>query len=83
MITSRLASLTAAFTLLSAGKPAPAPAAAPASATRNLSPNGYCWTHSYRVGVGHNSLSSANKAEGHKDTATPLCDRDRVPNGHP
>lgn len=74
-ITASLASLTAAFAILSAGKPVPAPAAAPAttarpSRNRNLSVNGYCWTHGYRVGVGHNSLSCSNKATGHKDTAT-------------
>ncbi len=72
---SSLASLTAAFTLLSASKPTPTPTAPTASAARpqrnrNLSPNGYCWSHGYRMGVGHNSLSCSNKKEGHKDTAT-------------
>ena len=72
---SSLASLTAAFTLLASGKPTPTPTAPAAAAARpqhnhNLSPNGYCWSHSYRVGAGHNSLSCSNKKEGHKDTAT-------------
>ena len=75
-LTSSLAALAAAYTILAAGSPAPANAAPPAARpsapnrNRNLAPNGYCWTHGYRVGIGHNSLSCSNKAAGHKDTAT-------------
>ena len=73
-LTSSLAALAAAYTILASGTPAPVPAAAPPAArpnrNRNLAPNGYCWTHGYRVGIGHNSLSCSNKAAGHKDTAT-------------
>jgi len=70
-LTSSLASLTAAFTLLSTGKPMPTPPpAAPKNRNRNLQPNGYCWTHGYRVGLGHSSKTCTNKAEGHKENAT-------------
>ena len=33
-------------------------------------PNGYCWTHGYRVSWKHNSKNCSNKAMGHKDNAT-------------
>ena len=35
-----------------------------------MDPNGYCWTHGYRVVRGHCSKTCTNKAEGHKDEAT-------------
>ena len=35
-----------------------------------MDPKGYCWTHGYRVKVGHNSYTCSNKKEGHKDEAT-------------
>jgi len=35
-----------------------------------MDPKGYCWTHGYRVRVGHNSFTCTNKKEGHKDEAT-------------
>ena len=75
-LTSSLAALSATYTILASGTHAPATAAPTALATncppwnRNLAPNGYCWTHGYQVGTGHNSLSCSNKAPGHKDTAT-------------
>jgi hypothetical protein len=37
----------------------------------NLDPKGNCWTHGYRVGLGHNtSLNCEGKLGGHKDAAT-------------
>ena len=35
-----------------------------------MDPEGYCWTHGYRVVRGHCSKSCTNKAAGHKDEAT-------------
>ena len=74
MLTSSLAALSAAYTILASGNHAPASATTPAMArppqNHNLAPNGYCWMHGYRVGTGHNSLSCSNKATSHKDTTT-------------
>ena len=36
----------------------------------SLDPNGYCWTHGYRVIMGHNSKDCGGKLGGHKDAAT-------------
>lgn len=36
----------------------------------NLDPNGYCWTHGYRVQNGHDSNTCGGKKQGHDDTAT-------------
>ena len=33
-------------------------------------PLGYCWTHGYRMRVGHTSAACSNKAEHHNDDAT-------------
>lgn len=33
-------------------------------------PLGYCWTHGYKVRLGHNSYGCKTKALGHKDEAT-------------
>ena len=51
---------------------APAAATAPASTNRDLhyDPNGYCWTHGYRVHKNHNSANCKSKAPGHQDAAT-------------
>ena len=72
MLTSSLAALSAMCTILAAGNHAPAPAATPTAARPprncNLAPNGYFWTHGFRVGTDHNSLSCSYKAAGHKDT---------------
>jgi hypothetical protein len=35
-----------------------------------LDPNGYYWSHEYRVGVGHNSSTCTNKRDEHQDGAT-------------
>ena len=35
-----------------------------------LDPNGYCWTHGYRVVKGHTSKTCHTKAPGHQDEAT-------------
>ena len=35
-----------------------------------LDPNGYCWTHGYRVTNGHNSHNCAGKLKDHQDEAT-------------
>ena len=36
----------------------------------NKDPQGYCWTHGYNVGQGHNSTTCRNKALGHQSAAT-------------
>lgn len=36
----------------------------------SLDPTGYCWTHGYRVTVGHTSEKCKGKLGGHKDNAT-------------
>jgi len=81
-LTTSVASLTAAYTSLAAVQHTSVP---PGTAmqqprrtraiTRPLTtlpttPGGYCWTHGFRVREGHSSATCANKAEGHKDTAT-------------
>ena len=33
-------------------------------------PNGYCWTHGYKVTYDHNSCTCTSKKPGHKDNAT-------------
>ena len=45
------------------------PTAGP-SRPRNRDPNGYCWTHGYRVTYGHNSTTCHTRAPGHKENAT-------------
>jgi hypothetical protein len=71
-LTASVAALTAAFTLLAKGT-----AAAPTTAGRNnaraaptFAEGGYCWTHGYRVSVGHTSANCKKKADNHKDAAT-------------
>ena len=41
-----------------------------ASWEAKLDPKGYCWTHGYRVLLGHNSTNCKGKLGGHKDDAT-------------
>jgi len=63
--------------------PAPAPAPAPAQLGSDgrtsqarlaweatLDPNGYCWSHGYKVKPNHNSCNCQRKLIGHKDEAT-------------
>jgi hypothetical protein len=71
-LTASLTALTAAYTILAAGgkPPTPAPAASAPKKKKGLDPNGYCWTHGYRVTHEHSSANCRAKAEGHKDTAT-------------
>ena len=38
--------------------------------TRRLNPNGYCWSHGYKVGPGHNSKTCNKRKPGHKEEAT-------------
>eukprot|EP00804_Cyclotella_cryptica_P003921 CCRYP_016106-RA/>CCRYP_016106-RA protein AED:0.11 eAED:0.25 QI:0/0/0/1/0.2/0.16/6/0/1395 len=81
-LTTSVAGLTAAYTSLAAVQHASVP---PGTATQQprrtrantrplttlpAMPGGYCWTHGFRVREGHSSATCANKAEGHKDTAT-------------
>jgi len=70
-LTASLASLTASYSILATtGRPhATAPSAAPRQPTK-LDPKGYCWTHGYRVTVGHSSATCTHPADGHKVTAT-------------
>ena len=35
-----------------------------------LYPNGYCWTHGYKVAKGHNSHTCSSHTEGHQVNAT-------------
>ena len=35
-----------------------------------LDPNGYCWTHGYKVSKGHNSHTCSSRAKGHHVEAT-------------
>ena len=37
---------------------------------RQRDPNGYCWTHGYKVTVGHNSKTCNKRKQGHKEEAT-------------
>eukprot|EP00804_Cyclotella_cryptica_P012561 CCRYP_014711-RA/>CCRYP_014711-RA protein AED:0.61 eAED:0.33 QI:0/-1/0/1/-1/1/1/0/407 len=37
---------------------------------KKLDPNGYCWSHGYKVKIGHNSLTCRKRLEGHKENAT-------------
>ncbi len=37
---------------------------------QNLAPDGYCWTHGYKVGIKHTSATCMATADGHKDGAT-------------
>ena len=79
-LTTSLAALTAAYTLLAGTKPNATPT--PGTNAQNkrqqgktgseqkFAPNGYCWTHGYKVGLRHTSASCSNKAQGHKDNAT-------------
>jgi hypothetical protein len=75
-LTASLVALTTAYTLLLSGKTPPAqPAKAandkqPAKPCKGIDPNGYCWTHGFRVVTGHSSATCNSKAEGHKDAAT-------------
>ena len=73
-LTASVASLTAAYALLAAGKTSNPTAATPttgAARTRaKPAVNGYCWTHGFRVKVGHDSATCKHKGEGHKDAAT-------------
>ena len=73
LLTASVASLTAAYAILAVGKPAPCSAstmvAKPAKPSY-LAPNGYCWTHRYRVCIGHDSATCKDKDDGHKDGAT-------------
>jgi hypothetical protein len=73
-LTASVTALTAAYTLI-ANKAAPA-ALPPKSGTPaarpkvGLDPNGYCWTHGYRVTLGHNSSTCTNQKEGHQLAAS-------------
>ena len=79
-LTTSLAALTAAYTLL-AGNAQNKAGAGNGTTSRNnrhrsndakqkFAPNGYCWTHGYKVGLRHSSATCTNKAAGHKDAAT-------------
>ena len=76
-LTASVTALTSAYTLLANARgmtpatlPLPTQQLGPKTKGPNLDPNGYCWTHGYRVKVGHNSTTCSNKAEGHQNVAT-------------
>ena len=79
------ASLTKSFKALAAtyaslvGRPAPAAAGMPTptgmQAPRTARPvnyatNGYCWSHGYKVGKSHTSITCNAKADGHQASTT-------------
>lgn len=75
-LTASLAALSAAYTHLQ-NKSGSAPGAAARyngrrshGTEQKFAPNGYCWTHGYKVGLYHSSATCTNKAAGHKDAAT-------------
>jgi hypothetical protein len=54
---------------------------------RGPDPDGYCWSHGYRVGHGHNGHICSHPKEGHQPTAThnnimgsSIANKDWVPN---
>jgi len=78
-LTASVTALTSAYTLLANNRgatPGATGAKAPTSQqprerkTLNLDPNGYCWTHGYRVKMGHTSATCTGKRAGHQDAAT-------------
>jgi hypothetical protein len=78
-LTASVTALTAAYTILSAKGTAPkanyANSGDPTDKKRTkwtgkLDPNGYCWTHGYRVRLGHTSVTCTDKKSGHQDAAT-------------
>jgi hypothetical protein len=76
-LTTSVAALTAAYTLLAAGHAPNAWAPATNQPTQDsrsrcklLDPNGYCWSHGYKVAIGHTSATCTTKCDGHQDGAT-------------
>ena len=70
-LTTSLTSLTAAYTTLASSKTFPAPVGTtPLKRTSLLDPEGYCWTHGFRVKVGHSSATCTTRNDGHQVTAT-------------
>ena len=68
-LTSSLAFLTSADTLLVATQHPNA--MAPSSRQPiHLDLAGYCWTHGYRVTMGHSNATCTQQTDGHKATAT-------------
>jgi hypothetical protein len=74
MLTASVASLTSAYTLLAngvvTGVSGPTQQCTHRPPHPSINPNGYCWTHGYKVKWAHTSAMCTNKKEGHKDTAT-------------
>jgi len=71
-LTASVTALTAAYTLLANNHGATAPTTQQPRERKKLilDPNGYCWTHGYRVKVGHTSATCTGKRAGHQDAAT-------------
>ena len=77
-LTESNAKLSATIASLTGATPALRPTPTPAPSTRSsahrarrpLDPTGYCWTHGYRVQLGHSSATCSNPKEGHKSNAT-------------
>lgn len=61
-LTNDITRLTNAIASLKANKSTKAPQA--------NDPNGYCWTHGYKVKFGHSSKTCTNRKDGHKEDAT-------------
>ena len=79
LLTTSLASLTSVYALLANNnKPATlalANARLPTQpntprAAQKFAPNGYCWTHGFKIGLHHSSGTCKAKAHGHLDEAT-------------
>ncbi len=77
-LTTSFETLAAAYTSL-AGCPAPAATATPAPTNKqdphtahsvNYATNGYCWSHGYKVGKKHSSITCNAKADGHQAGTT-------------
>ena len=60
-LTNDITRLTTAIAALKANKSTKAPQA--------CDPNGYCWTHSFKVKFGHSSKMCTKRKEGHKEDA--------------
>ena len=70
-LSATVASLTSAAPT-SRSNPTPAPSTKSTShrTRRPLDPMDYCWTHGYRITMGHSSATCTNPAVGHQPCAT-------------
>ena len=69
-LTMENANLIGIITKIAGNAPAATTGTSNANRDLNYDPNGYCWTHGYRVHKNHNSANCKSKAPGHQDAAT-------------